>query len=295
MDELILKNVQKNLISLKVQADLAIFKNIIKFSALISSFSLLIYFRPFNLNTSIYLTAFYYVPYLILSSFLEYKDSYLKYANNLAKSIIYLLGVYIFTCGITFLLLIQVKLSNLAPFTHIHSFVFFIPVFGVNFIITLFCAFLYHGYKTDNKLKVFYSILFLLLNVNLITSLSFLKIAFAFENLNWFDLLGYCALLHGAYVVKFISSSGISKPGSENEFTPKSSDDVITVLNVLLHFSSVCIYLLLGLYLDNSLDGNKLNTLFSLVWLFCLILIIKCIYSIQKIETYFEWKKMAYV
>jgi hypothetical protein len=298
IDELIVKNIHKDMVGLKIQADLNISNSIIKISIISIIYSMLLFFKPLNLGLLLYSIILIVLPFLVLAIIIEFKNSYLKYSSNLAKTIIYILGFYIFTCLLTFTVLVLLKLTHIDFFNRINAFVYFIPIFGILFILTLFWVFLHQGFKRENELTFFYFVLINILVVNSLCLLIYLKISLEFSSVGWVHILGFSALLYGVNLVLFstyFSSKPFSSFGCTEFNSTKSEDSLVIVFDILLNMCVICFLCLLGLYLDNKLEKIKLNALFVLLWVFFSLICVKASYKNKKIQNYFEWKKMVII
>jgi hypothetical protein len=298
LDDLIMKNVQKDIIGLKIQADLNIGNNIIKICLISIIYSALLYFRPFKLNISVFSLILIFIPFLILSCLLEFKNCYLKYSNDLAKTIIFIFAVYIFTCSLTFTVLVIVKLTGDEFFLKIHAFVYFIPVFGILFVVLFFWIFLYQGYKKENELNYFYFVLINIIAICLISAVIFFKVVFNLKIMSWIHILGLLSLnlLVNLIIFSTYFNQKISKAFSHVEFDSTQSEDSLSVVfDILLNLCLVCFLCLVGLYLDNKLEKVKAHTLFFTSLLFFSLVGIKAFYKNKKIQNYFEWKKMVII
>jgi hypothetical protein len=284
------------MVGLKIQADLNISSSLIKISLISIIYSLFLFFNPLNLGLFFYSIIILFIPYQILSVIVEFKNSYLKYSSHLAKTIIYILGVYIFTCLMIFTILLMLKFSQIDFFMRINAFVYFIPIFGILFIITLFWVFLHQGYKRENELNFFYFILFNILIINTLCLIIYLKISLEYNFIGWVHILGFLALLWAVNLILFSTYFSSRLNGSFAEFnSSKSEDSLILIFDILMNMCLICFLCLLGLYLDNKLEKIKLNALFVLLWVFFSLVCMKASYKNNKIQNYFEWKKMVII
>lgn len=291
------------MISQKIQADLNISAQLIRFCVICIIYSFLIHFQPFQLGLFVYSTLLLFLPFNLLSIFVEFKSSYMKYANELAKTIIYILAIHVFTCCLTFTILLILKLSNFTFFNNIHAFILFIPVFGVLFIFTLFWIFLYQGYKKEEDLRFFYFVLYNLIILNAFAIIVCSKVCFNgslsfMDNILWSHIFLILTLIYAFDILVFIyyiNNNPKAKAYSSQFFEVRAEDSMQIVLNILLFFCFICFLSLLGIYLDNKLEKKRTKTLFLLNWFFFLIIIGKAMYGRKKINNYFEWKKMVII
>jgi hypothetical protein len=293
-----MKNVQKDIISLKIQADLNISNNIIKICLISIIYTALLYFKPFDLNISLFSLILIFLPFLVLSSMLEFKNCYLKYSNDLAKTIIYIFAVYIFTCSLTFSILVIIKLSGNDFFMKIHAFVYFIPVFGILFVILFFWMFLYQGYKKENELNYFYFILINIIAICVISVIIFFKVVLYLKIMGWIHILGLLSLnlLVNLIIFSTYFNQKMSNAFSQVEFYSSQSEDSLSVVfDILLNMCLVCFLCLLGLYMDNKMEKIKSQTLFFTSFLFFSLVGVKAFYKNKKIQNYYEWKKMVII
>ena len=94
IDELIIKNIQKDYVSLKIKVDYNFNQKLIFFSLVIIIYSLLVLFKPNNLNIGIYTFILYVIPILVFNVFNDFKNNYLKYSSELSKIIFNLVGIF---------------------------------------------------------------------------------------------------------------------------------------------------------------------------------------------------------
>src|SRR5690349_9360134 len=88
IDQLIFKNIQKGLVVIKINADMSINKCVIGIFSLLILFLCIIYFKAhlpsWISNSIIYSMLLLPIPALIFKILMEFKNSYLKYSNQLA-------------------------------------------------------------------------------------------------------------------------------------------------------------------------------------------------------------------
>lgn len=268
--------------------------SLIKISLISIIYSLFLFFNPLNLGLFFYSIIILFIPFQILSIIIEFKNSYLKYSSHLAKTIVYIVGVYIFTCLTIFSLLLLLKFSQIEFVLRINAFIYFIPIFGILFIFTLFWVFLHQGYKRENESNFFYYILFNILIVNTLCLIIYLKISFEFIFISWVHILAFLAALWAFNLILFSTYFSTRLYSAEFNST-KSEDSLILIFDILMNMCMICFLCLLGLYLDNKLEKVKLNALFVLIWVFFTLVCMKATYKKTKIQNYFEWKKMVII
>jgi len=252
--------------------------------------------KPFNLNLAVYSSILLLIPFLIINIFIEFKNKYLKYSNELAKMIINFVGIYIFTCLFIFISLLILKLSEFQLVNlYLGNVIYFIPVLSLLFILIFFTAFLRQGFKKFEKEHVFYYILFNLILACMLTCIVYLKVSSVLGFLKWMHFMFFLSLFHA---MNFLGICYFNKNSDVNanfeEFSEKNNDkSILAVFDVLIYFCLICFCFLLGLYLDNMLERVKVNSLFILTWLFFFILIIKNSYQMKKIKSYLEWRNVV--
>lgn len=299
IDELIIKNIQKDSLSLKIEADYTFNKTMIYIAILGIIYCILILLKPFNLNLAAYSSILILIPFFLISIFNEFKNKYLKYSNDLAKIIINFVGIYIFTCCFIFISLLILKLSEFQQINlYLSNFIFFIPIFSVLIVLILFTVFLKQGFEKFEKQHIYYCILFNLVLASLLTIVFYLKIASVLGFLKWMHLMVFLSLSHGLNFVGFCFFSFNKKANLDqnnfDDFSQRNNDKSINaVLNVLINFCMICFYFLLGLHLDNMLEKLKVYILFVLSFLFFIILIIKNSYQMKRIKSYLEWRNVV--
>jgi len=85
-----------------IQTGLNITYKIIQFNVVCIFFSFLAYFNPFKLGIFSFPVKLVVILFILLNVFLEFKNSYLKYSNDLAKCIIQIIA---FICSLLYLFL----------------------------------------------------------------------------------------------------------------------------------------------------------------------------------------------
>ena len=166
---------------------------------------------------------------------------------------------------------------------------FFLPIFAICSIITLFWGFLYIGYKNLEELGLYYYILFNIMIVNCFVLSIFMKLEFSLNYLKWINLLGsFCCVC----TINFIVISQITFVKKEKNIY-KNQDSILVVIDILLKMCFLCFMLLLGLFLDNKIRGIKVVPIYIIVWFFNALMIIKMIIKNTTILNFFEWKKMV--
>lgn len=259
-------------------------------------YSALILFKPFNLNLGIYSSLLLLIPFLIINIFIEFKNKYLKYSNDLAKIIINFVGIYIFTCVFVFVSLLILKISEFQLINlYLSNFIFFIPVLSVLLVFILFTVFLSQGFKKFEKEHIFNFILFNLVLACMLTTVFYLKISSVLGFLKWMHLMALVSLFHAMNFVGFcyFNKNSNNKANFEEFYVKNNEKSILAVFDVLINLCLICFYFLLGLYLDNMMEKVKVNSLFILTWLFFFILIIKNSYQIKKIRNYLEWRNVV--
>lgn len=296
IDDLIIKNIQKDCLSLKIQADYNFHKSLIYIALVGIIYSFLIFFRPFNVSPGIYSMILLLIPILILNIIFEFKNNYLKYSNDLAKIIIKILGIFIFTLSMIFISLINVKLIGY-DFNKLYvgSFVYFLPIYSILIVLALLTLFLKQGFEKYEKMNIFYYIMINLLLLLLIITIVYLKISSVLGFLKWVNIMLLLVLFQSMNFLGFCYYNKKSYSVLQHEeFSEKNLDEsIISVFNVLVYLCLVCFYILLGLYLDNNLEKMKIICIFMISWLFCLVVIIKNAYQIKKINNYLEWRNVV--
>ena len=284
IDELIHKNIEKDYIQLKIQTNMLINDHIIKISLISLIYSILIYFIPFYLNIAFYSIILLPIPFSILAILVEYKNSYLKYSNDMARLVVNSFSIYIFTCLMTFIILIIFRLSEISLVYEISNIIYCIPVLGILISITALWLFLHTGYKNLSEMNKYYFYLVNIIIGDFVSLIIILKIIYQIKFILWIHITIFICLI---YVFDNIYLLNIEKR--------KSEDSLIIVLNILMKICLLSYICLLGLYLDYKLDKMKHISLFILVWFFLFITVIKYFYKNKKIQNYFEWKKMVII
>jgi hypothetical protein len=297
IDELIIKNIQKDSLYLKIEADYTFNKTMIYLCILGIIYSALIFIKPFNLSLAVYSSILLIIPFLIIIIFTDFKNKYLKYSNELAKIIINFVGIYIFICLFIFISLLILKLSKFQLINlYLSNFIYFIPVFSVIIVFIFFTVFLKQGFEKFEKEHFYYIILFNLVLASILTAVFYLKVSSNLGFLKWMHLMIFVSLLHVMNLIGFFYFNQYPNSNNSNfdEFSEKNNNNsILSVLDVLINFCLICIYFLLGLHLDNMLEKVKVNILFVVSILFFLILIMKNSYQINKIKSYLEWRKVV--
>ena len=81
------------------------------------------------------------------------------------------------------------------------------------------------------------------------------------------------------------------KMNYENNDSDKEGSYLLAVFDILLNFSSVVFYLLLGLVLDGSIKVDGIFFFLNVCFFFA-ILMIKAFYKKKKIKDFLEWRNV---
>jgi len=255
----------------------------------------LLLIRPLNMNLGVYSSILLLTPFLIINIFIEFKNKYLKYSNDLAKTIMNFVGIYIFISLFVFTSLLILKFSEFQLINlYFSNFIYFIPVLSVLLMLIFFTVFLSQGFQKFGKQNVYYFILFNLILACMLTAVFYLKISSIYGFLKWMHLMTFVSIFHAMNFFGFCYLNKNSNSISNfEEFSEKNDKSILAVFDVLIHFCLICFYFLLELYLDNMLEKVKVNSLFILPFLFFFILIIKNSYQIKKIRNFLEWRNVV--
>jgi hypothetical protein len=294
-----------------MQADLRINYNILGIFMLLLSFAgfyiltvRMSYYNNFVFGC--YIMLFLPIPTLLLKIMLEFKNTYLKYSNQLARTIIYILSLHIFICSNTFILLCMFKFTTSFK---IHEAILFIPVFGIVLIISFFWIFLYQGLKSTSEDISLFKMILLNLGITFgIVLFLFFKISFNyFPNINFLHLsifVSFSILFNITYFLQNILNRNMEIENEKlnktmfnldlyNDKFQSNLDQILTVLNVLLMISFLCAPILLGLKIEKKIDSVKSHSIQFISILILKIFIIKTFLKIVKIKKFFEWKKLS--
>jgi hypothetical protein len=291
IDELIIKNIKKDYVSLKIKVDYNFNLFLIYFSLTMIIYSLLILLKPKNLNIGFYTIILYIIPILILKIFNDFKNNYLKYSSELSKIIFIIIGIFISLNVFIFISLIIFKcLSRKIIENYPHTFLFFLPIYSIIIILLLFSVFLKKGFHKINKTLTHNLILFNLIIIFVLVFLINLKINLL-ENkfkVKWIHIIILILFYHSA---NFFGYSYIIKKENTHKNPLIEDKSFLLILNFLLNFSLIGFYLILGLILDNSIKINNI-ILFVIFWFFFLIMIFKGIYKNKKIKNFLQWRNV---
>ena len=294
IDQLIIKNIQKDYYNLKIEADYKINKNLIFMCFVSVIFSILILLKPFNLNLGVYFIILFFLPVFILNIFSEFKENYLKYSNDLSKMILNFLGIYVFASILIFLIIITLRFSEFEFVkAYINPFIYFIPVFSLILIAFFFTLFLKEGFRKYQKLTLFNFIQLNIFVIFCITIVLYLKISTLVLFLKWMHIMIFVSFFHGLNFIGYCYFSN-NKNVQFDDFSERKNDDsILAVFDILINLCLICFYFLLGLYLDDKLVKVKINSLFLLTWIFYFCIIVKNFYKIKKIQNYFDWRNVV--
>jgi hypothetical protein len=189
------------------------------------------------------------------------------------------------------------KLTDFEFIELISNYIFFIPVYGLLFILNLFIMFLYPGFKKLGDDTNLYFIIANCIFINIITNAIALKIVFSdyllFSNyMSWTVLLGLVGL---AVLVDYYYIVSDDKT-NVGDIAGNSSKDysISSVFNILLTLSLGSFIFMIGLGLDYNWFENYFRriSIYALLWIFLICFSLKCYFKNKKIDNYFEWKKM---
>jgi hypothetical protein len=258
-------------------------------------YSLLIFTRPLNLGVSAYSLVLLYLPICLLAIILEYKNTFLRYSSTLTKLIIDIIGVYVFTCSFTFLVLMILKFTEFTFMKLVSGYLFVIPIYGLVLMLDLIILFLYTGFKKVNDMGCFYFITFNGIVINTLINAIIFKIIFydalVFKFITWtflFSILSLLILINYCY----FNSKGYRLVG-HNKFDQSNYIELLrSMLNIVFAMSSSLFFATLGIVFDIGLDRYKNLFIYFMLWISLLCVIVKFYFGNKEIDDYNEWKKM---
>jgi len=291
IDELILKNIQKDYVSLKIKVDYNFNRNLIFFCLIMIIYSLLVLFKPKNLNFGIYSFILYLIPVLVFNIFNDFKNNYLKYSSELSKIIFNFVGIFMSVNIFIFISLLIFKFfSEKIVNNYPNTFLFFIPIYSMIVIMLLFAFFLRKGFNKMNKILTHNLIIFNLIISFILISLIHLKINSMTNKANWFHIMILVSFYHLANYLGFSYMTQFEKRSNKNPSIEDKS--ILLILDILLNFSSIGFYLIFGLMMDKTIKINEI-ILYVIFWFFFGVLIFKAFYKNKKIKDFLEWRNVA--
>lgn len=253
----------------------------------------LIFFQPGNLNAAIYLIPLISIPFIIFNLISVFNKNYLKYSNLMVKTLINVLGSYIFVCLFLFTAFIIIKVSECEKLTqYLCTFVYFMPILGICVLTIFFWLFLYEGFKKCEQMNVFYFFF-----LDMLTILSFIitfyfKIIDNLPNFTWINLFTILNIFHGSNFIIIRIYCSLDSSRKKQDFNNNKEDSLYIVFDILINIFLSCIICLVGFYLDNRLDKIKIEALILSINIFFLLILGKNSYKIKKINNFLEWKKL---
>lgn len=290
---IISKSNKRDLVLLKIYADLKIFKRIILICFIALTVTNLTYFKPKDLKIGYYSTPLLLLPFIVLNIVTIFNKHYLKYSSLIVKTLIYVLGFYLFVCSLLFIAFILIKLlMNELAEKFFCEFIYFLPLIGMIVLVIFFWLFLYEGFKKCEQRKIFVYTLLNLIAVLGYIIVFYFKIIGQLPNLNWVYIFSFLNIFHFVNFVAINIRQNCDNLSSSNDFNSNKIDSFYIVFDILTNIFFACFICLLGFYLDNKLDRIKLESLFSTLNLTFLAIIAKNFYKIRKINGFLEWKKL---
>lgn len=281
------------MVLLKIYADLKIFRRIILICFIAIIVTNLIYFKPKNLKIGYYSTPIIMLPFIILNILKIFNQYYLKYSSLMVKTLINVLGFYLFICIFLFLSLILIRLlMNEVAEKYFCELLYFLPLLGIIVLIIFFWLFLYEGFKKCEQRKIF---LYILINLFIILGyliVTYLKIIDRWPKIKWVYFASFLNVFHLVNFIIIDIYQNFDKSFSNNDFNSnKKVDAVYFIFDVLINIFYACFICSMGFYLDKKLDSSKLKSLFLNLNFTLIAVISKNLYKIRKINHFLEWRK----
>jgi hypothetical protein len=287
------KTNKRDLVLLKIYADLKIFKRIILICFIAILVTNLTYFKPKDLKIGYYSTPLLLLPFIMLNIVSIFIKHYLKYCSLMVKTLINVLGFYLFISSLLFIsfILIRLIMYDFAE-KFLCQFVYFLPLFGSFVLIIFFWLFLYEGFKKCEQRKVFLYTLFNLIFVLGFTIVIYFKINGQLSELNWVSLFSYLNVFHLVNFIVINIHQNCDNKSISDDFNRNKVDSFYIVFDILINIFCACFICLLGFYLDNKLDRIKVPSIFLTLNLMFFTILSKNLFKIKKINNFFEWKKL---
>lgn len=290
---IISNSTKKDLVLLKIYADLKIFKRIILICFISIIVTNLIYFKPKDLKVGYYSTPLLLLPFIILNIVSIFNKHYLKYSSLMVKTLINVLGFYFFICSLLFIsfILIRLLMNDIAE-KYLCDFIYFLPLIGTIVLIIFFWFFLYEGFKKCEQRKVFFYTLLNLIIILGYIMVFYLKIIGQLHNLNWVYLFTSLNFFHIVNFIIINIHQNSDYNSSSHDFNSNKVDSFYFVFDILINIFFACFICMLGFYLDKKLDRIKLESIFLTLNLTFVAILSKNLYKIRKINSFLEWKKL---